>query len=124
GERDELGRFVRMMPLDQAAQWLELVAGGFDEHQDFTATLELALPPVVRLDTGQQVDAGGQSRGQNLPGQFPGHRQQWGRDQDDLEGGFKIHSTRTIRQPRVSASLNQIVADWSPLEAVANGGCP
>ena len=110
GEREELGRFVRMMPLDQTAQRLELVARGFDEHQDFTAALELALPPIVRLDARQQVDAGGQSRGQNLPSQLPGHGQQRSRDQDDLEGGFRSHALRTIRQCWGPASLNRIVA--------------
>src|SRR5437588_9034343 len=58
GQHDELRRVVRMLFDDKFLERLELRSGGFENDQHFGARLNLALPPIVRFDSGNQVRAG------------------------------------------------------------------
>jgi len=55
---DELGGVVRVFRHDQPLQCREPGHGGFENQQDFGASLDFALPPVMGFDFRNQIGAG------------------------------------------------------------------
>src|SRR5437867_6758868 len=65
GQHEELRRVVRMIGNNELLERLELRFRGFENDQYLGARLQFALPPVVRLDLGNQIGAGGQTGAQS-----------------------------------------------------------
>ena len=58
------------------------IAGRLKDYEDLGAGFELALPPVVRFQFGNEVGAGNEPLVESGIRQFPGHVQAGRRDQD------------------------------------------
>ena len=58
GQHEELRRVVRMIGNDELLQRLEIRLRRFENDQYLGARLQIALPPVVRLDFVNQIGAG------------------------------------------------------------------
>src|SRR6266851_185001 len=65
GQHEELRRVVGMIGNDELLQRLEIRFRRFENDQCLGARLLFALPPVVRLDFWNQIDAGDQTGAQS-----------------------------------------------------------
>ena len=61
GEGDEFGCVVRVIGEDEFFEGREAGRIGFEENENFGTGFELALPPVVGFDFGEEVGAGDQA---------------------------------------------------------------
>ena len=68
-EHQELRSIVGMTREDQFFEGAQQRACGLDEQQKFGAGFEVALPPVMRFESGNEIDAGGEARLEDVAGE-------------------------------------------------------
>jgi hypothetical protein len=61
GKNQELRSVVGMCFEDELFERGEESGGGLEKEENFSTGLELLLPPVMRFEGGDEVDAGGES---------------------------------------------------------------
>jgi hypothetical protein len=66
-----------------ALEGFELGAGGLEEQQDLGGVLKAALPPIMGLEAGNKIGAGGQAGAKDGLGQVAGGFAVGGGDEDD-----------------------------------------
>src|SRR5215212_2928900 len=81
-----------MLGEDESLKGREPRSSGLDDEQEFGASIQFVLPPVVRLDAADNVHAGSESPLQDLFGESTRHLEIGNSDKRDRDvtGGFHL----------------------------------
>ena len=80
-----------MIRADPSAQALQAGGGGFDDQQNLGIGSHLPFPPIPGADSGEDIDAGGQSFGEDPFRETLRNFRGGGGDEDDVgPAGFQF----------------------------------